>query len=285
MKKLAFIISIFFLLLQSARAEISDVLVDGSMFTIAGDSFGTPPENSEWLGNDIESGDSGNAFSKTGWNFYSDNQATYTTEKSHSLSKSLLFEFLGDEYGCGMVYDYGQTVTNTYVTFWVYLQKSDTADTFQWKNIRLKNTNGYEVTSGIYGDNWCYDWNTDPRWGNVSFLVQRNNYVDESEKRTVPDDGYVFGEWQRIEAYYKTSSSIGAEDGVFEIRRVGRYGGEIIASNYGVLTHDCRCKIENDGCHDLCKRNRNRHNRFQSYIDNLVNRHPDCFIHPADKRV
>lgn len=206
---------------------------------ITGKEFGfNNNKQIEFIHDNIEAGLAGATFEKKSWVNYYTNKAIYTTDEKHSGSKSILFNFYGSLYGNAIIYDFGESVEEVFFTAWIKLDKNDDASTFQWKNMRLKNTNDYNIISGIYGDNWCYDSNTSPRWGNVSVLVMRNSVTDQMTKKTVEPDGFLLGEWQRIEAYYRTSSRAGADDGVFEWRRVGRSGGEVIVANYNIVTHD-----------------------------------------------
>jgi hypothetical protein len=214
---------------------ISEVSIVGGSFTISGSDFGSNSEG-EWLGDNIEDGVEGEPFTKTSWNNYYNNKATYSDTDKHSGSKSILFDFYDNVYARALVFDYGATeVTESYMTAWVKIQKNDDAHTFQWKNWKIKDTPGYDFQTTIYGENWHYDTTG---WGNTSVMVMRNTITDQSSKRTVVKDGFLLNEWQRLEAYYKKSSALGVNDGVFEWRRVGRASGEVIVSNYNIITHD-----------------------------------------------
>lgn len=219
--------------------EISSLTINDGMvnYIIKGTDFGyNNVSEIECLIDNIESGAPGSAFAKESWNNYYNNKAVYSTNDKHSGSKSILFDFYNDVYARSLVYDFGEKeVKEAYFTAWVKLVKKDNAPTFQWKNWKIKDTPNYGFQTCIYGENWYYS--SSPGWGNTSVMVMRNTITDQSSKRTIVKDGFLLGEWQRLEAYYK-KSDIGVNNGVFEWRRVGRYGGEVIASNYSIVTHD-----------------------------------------------
>ena len=191
-------------------------------------------------------------------NFYTKNPVRYSTADKYSGNNSLLFNFDGTATGCGLIYDFGEKTKEAYMSAWIKIVKSDDQTRFQWKCWRIKSTQDYMVTNplttGIIGDTW---WGANPGiWGNADVQIWSDGVCLQSEKRTLVPDAFLFGTWQRIEAYYKKSeydeiNKVFKPNGVFEWRRVGRtkinaenekIPDERIAYNYIATTHEFATK-------------------------------------------
>ena len=212
-----------FCVASNAVGGITSATVDSGSFIIYGASFGTKEINHEWLGPNIENGNSGQPFQKTKWG--ADTQSTerqapvYTNTRSHSGAKSILSELpIQTQYSSGFFYDNGETFDSIYASYWVYFDHVDSLG--QWKMWRIRPTH-----TNIYGDMngeiMTSQWYTVDGLNHQNYVLLYCNYL--SYAQCYPggvsnvyggaDDIITPGMWIRVEIYAKGSSSDGQNDG------------------------------------------------------------------------
>lgn len=136
-----------------AAPTISSVptsLADGGKVTITGSSFGSGPSNVEWLGGaggPIESGSTGNDFSRSSWSISGDGAANgpfkYSTDQVRSGSKSLKAILPSADNNAVLKYQLPTSVGSgqqIYITWWVRANYTG-GPSGQWKILRLSKNN------------------------------------------------------------------------------------------------------------------------------------------------
>ena len=135
------------------------------------------------------------------------------------------------------VFDFGGPINEYYMTAWVYIDKTGTTcDTWQWKYMSASPSHeGYFNYPGeaAFGGMWFWK-ESENRWFNTAFQEYyspygtNNNYQSASNhyqtSGSMPDDGWLWNQWQRMEFYEKGSDS---GTGVVYMNRIGRAGAPI----------------------------------------------------------
>ena len=135
------------------------------------------------------------------------------------------------------VFDFGSPITEYYMTAWVYIDKTGTTcDTWQWKYISASPSHeGYLTYPNEAGIAGMWFWReSENRWFGTALqeyyspYVTSNNYQDVSNhyqtSGSMPNDGWLWNQWQRMEFYEKASDS---GTGVVYMNRIGRAGAPI----------------------------------------------------------
>lgn len=137
------------------------------------------------------------------------------------------------------VFDFGTSITEYYMTAWVYLDKTGTTcNSWQWKYMSTSAAPGHEgylVYDGYPGTAGMWFWKeSENRWYGTALQEYyspygtNNNYQDASNhfqtSGNMPDDGWLWNQWQRMEFYEKASDS---GTGVVYMNRIGRIGAPI----------------------------------------------------------
>jgi hypothetical protein len=230
--KFIVLIAVFFIPINTfAGPTISPLnnmnITDGDSVIIHGTGFGSNPVDIEWLGGasgNIESGAVGTAFSKNKWTVdttCSNTQSPlYSSNMSHSGSKSIMSSYSGGQYDSGFVFNHGTTFHSVYFTYWVYLDLGINAFSpyVQWKQWRIRPvaSNDYGDTNGeIMTSNW---YNSDgSSWQAYTMIFGNVNSYTQCYPGGVDNhyqSGYVVPKvWARVEVFAQGSSSPGVADG------------------------------------------------------------------------
>lgn len=125
-----------------AISGTSGTPTDGSSYTLTGSGYGSGPSEVEFLGGSsgpIESGTTGNNFSRTNWLLPGDamnsNDFKYATDQAHSGSKSLKAEV--PEYNAVLRYTPASTITSSESVFISVWYRWNHVNEGQWKLLRL----------------------------------------------------------------------------------------------------------------------------------------------------
>jgi len=222
-------------------SSVSGEVVDGSTVTVNGYGFGINKalegNTIEWLGGasgNIETGVPESVFAKTNWTnavpSSSFQPAVYSSDKSHSGTKSLKSFWPTTQYASGFSHDtHGLSDGKIYATWWVYYHHVNTNG--QWKIWRLNNisSNGTSPQGEIYSNQWfngdgTLSQNMDLIFcgmpgvnGTRCFLGCNNGIPPTLDSYWGNGNSFINpGKWIRYELYAQESSSAGVRDAVFK---------------------------------------------------------------------
>lgn len=187
---------------------------------------------------------------------YSGTQVGISSATAHSGTKSVNFDFGGMVYsGTGggaerfprIAADMGAgtNVDNVYVSAWVRMDGT-TLDTspFNWKGPLLSSATNYywsggpNTASGFAG--FHYGTPTMYWRGGASATQYSSNGSDAQfsygSNSSWPSDSFLFGQWQRIEWIWKSSSAASVADGTITVNRLGRTTPQLFKDT-GIITH------------------------------------------------
>jgi len=224
-----------------AAPQVTIISVINSAVNIVGTNFGTKTNAAPVFFNTMEAVPTGTMpvgfIVKNGLGTpVSDSPARGTSVKSMKFFADLTAtDATNKEAWNRSVYDLGVGgADRIYISYWLYLDKTGTSCTsspsnqcqWQWKNTYIGgNPTAYtsnianDTTMGI--DNWFK--NSTNSWFNTFALKYYNNLVSGGGSNpSMPSDGYLFNQWQRVDVYVQRSSLPSIADGKYIIQRIGK---------------------------------------------------------------
>ena len=247
----------------SAPADVAttDTVADGLSVTITGSGFGAKATPEPLKFTKFESDTVGQM--PTGWSTANSpsTNSSVTAANSHSGSKALDTSAIGktSDYFPRVGWDLGTTIPfggDLYLSAWVYMNRdTSTLAGFNWKGPIVASDTYYywrtpgvatvETATGFAGffgiDNYLFGPTKVNEWFNSSVTQHYSDgaisVVSPGTAPGWPSDAFAFGEWQRIEWIWKTSSAASVADGTVTVNRIGRVAGENIASGTGHISY------------------------------------------------
>lgn len=155
----------------------------------------------------------------------------------------------------GMDMGSGTNVDKVYLSAWVYfeLQGNNTADGFNWKGPILSSGTNYYWSSGSTLDTASgfagfyaigttyYNLNKTNQWFNAAAVTQYSDgttaQYSYGNNPSWPSDAFLFGQWQRIEWIWNSSSSPNATDGSIIVNRIGHSDSPQLIKATGLITN------------------------------------------------
>ena len=204
---------------------VSGTIENDASVTVSGGSFGSHSAigNIEWLGDNIDAGVNGVAFTKSGWTNNADSlvntQVDYDSTQKHSGSNALKANWTGDKYDSLIVYDSGSTFTSAFVSFWVRFNPVVGGSCSQWKAWNLtSNSTGFGSTNDIsFTNNQWYSTDLS-EWCNLQkFFFQVNGGSTTGPGGNI-SPSFPIDTWFKEEAWVVKASAPNTADGTFIVR-------------------------------------------------------------------
>lgn len=193
-----------------AISGVSGTIGHGSTITIAGSGFGTKSTAEPIKWDDFENGASGASLTEGGWTDYSETAGpVYSTEQSYSGSQAGMRQTTSNEDFRG-----------------AYLKDLDAMELYVSMNFYWEKISGDYSASDPVVKMTRINCNPSPYRSTPTMAVQyrpraeqyyffMNNGVNGEGKQPNLSSKPIEGQWNRLEAYFKLSSTPGAADGMF----------------------------------------------------------------------
>jgi hypothetical protein len=206
---------------------LSGDVTDEKPVVLSGSGFGQNDLDVEWLGGpsgNIEAGQAGQVFSKSGWSVdqtsSSFQSSEYSSAKAYSGSKSIK-SFTTDQgqWGRGYYFDTGGPQDKIYASWWVYLDFESGASGCQWKIYRISPGASYSDKNGEIMSSAWYNADGSHSQSYIVYFCDAMNYEqcypssNASLRWLGQDDVPSKGFWQRMEVYVDGSSQANVRDG------------------------------------------------------------------------
>jgi hypothetical protein len=206
---------------------LSGDITDEKPVVLYGSGFGQNDLDVEWLGGpsgNIEAGQAGQVFSKSGWSVDQTSSgwqsSEYSSVKAYSGSKSIK-SFTSDpgQWGRGYYFDTGGPQDRIYASWWVYLDFEPGASGCQWKIYRISPTSSYSDKNGEIMSSAWYNTDGSHSQSYIIYFCDAMNYEqcypssNASLRWLGQNDVPNKGSWQRMEVYVDGSSQANVRDG------------------------------------------------------------------------
>jgi hypothetical protein len=225
-----------------AISSTSGTPTDGSSYTLSGSGYGSGPSEVEFLGGSsgpIESGTTGNNFSRTNWllpgEAMNSNDFKYATDQAHSGSKSL--KAIVPEYNAVLRYTPASTITSSESVFISVWYRWNHVNEGQWKLLRLTATNSIvdqytdELVFFTYPDETqiCVDPKT---VGYSSMTPNPYTTTDAWQRFDFDVTGGVSNGIVTLTKYVTGSSKVTDTEGAYPTHRSGGAWNYVMFQNY-----------------------------------------------------